>query len=120
RRLRRIRRRSQRRWRRQWRLVDSLYEDLYEHTQTRGTPRPGWARGVSARGLFVQQVRQPGRGGQGAVGPGAESAAAAQRSDSQSRGDGEGIRDARRERVQGDRRLAIEAPQREVARRDDR
>ena len=73
-------------------------------------------RGRDAVGLLVQQVHDAGRGHQGAVGAGAEPAAAPERSDSEPRRDGQGLRRARSRRVQGHRRRALAAARREVAR----
>ncbi len=69
--------------------------------------------------LFVQHVRQPGRGREGAVGAGREPAEAAKRPHPEPGGDHQGLRAAGAGRLQGHRRLAREAGRRANARRDD-
>ena len=94
-----------------------LYADDTQNSDANGRAR---ARGAAADRLFVQHVRQPGRGDQGAVGAGREPAAAAQRPDPEPGRDDQGLRAARGGRLQGHRRRAIEAAGGQVARGNDR
>ena len=119
RRLRRVRRRPQRRRRRRRELVSlrSGYRamhgtDMAHYLMTRRTAARLVILTLAAlplTGCSYNTLRQPGRGDQGAVGAGAEPAAAAQRPDSESGRDREGLRRARGGRVQGHRRRAVAA-----------
>ena len=87
-------------------------------SKDRPRPRAGGGRSRLDR-VFLQHVRQPGRGDQGAMGAGREPVAAPQRPDPEPGGDGERDRTAGAGRLRPHRRLAREARWRHDARTAD-